>query len=89
MKRWLPIDATIARSNQGFTHGGITKRELSSERAFKALSISITTSTERLRVLALTLPFVKYSQGFFEKSIPPKLLTVKPVHDGHSLQFES
>jgi hypothetical protein len=49
----------------------------------------MTTRTERLRVLALTLPLVKYSHGFFEKSIPKKLETSKPVQWGHSDQFES
>lgn len=83
------MEAKMARRSQGLTQGGIMSRELSSERAFIALSISITTRTERLRVLALTLPLVKYSQGFLEKSKPPKFLTVKPVQLGHSLQLES
>ena len=70
MNIWDPMDATMATINQGLIHGGITKSELSSDKAFNALSISITTNTERLRVLALTLPLVKYSQGFLLKSIP-------------------
>jgi hypothetical protein len=65
----------------------MTNRELSSERALRALSISITTNTERLRVLALTLPLVKYSHGFFEKSIPKNGAAVNPSQLGHSLQF--
>lgn len=65
--------------------------ELSSESAFKALNISMTTRTDRLRVLALTLPLVKYSQGFLEKSKWSKLFGWKdPLgHEGHSLQFLS
>jgi hypothetical protein len=64
---------------------------LSSDRALRAFSISMTTSTERLSVLALTFPFVKYSHGFLEKSNPPKLFTwrLPAGHCGHSLQLES
>lgn len=68
------IDPAIARIRYGLIHGGIVIKELSSESAFNALNISITTRTERLKVLALTFPLVKYSQGFAEKSNPPKLL---------------
>lgn len=88
---WLPIEPIIAKINQGLIQGGITNNELSSDRAFKAFSISITTRTDKLRVLAFTFPLVKYSQGFLEKSNPSKLVTLKePVgHEGHSLQLES
>lgn len=52
-------DHTIASSNQRFTKGVILSRELSSEMAFSALSISIKTNTDRLRVDAFTLPYMK------------------------------
>ena len=45
-------------------NGLMVNKELSSEMAFRAFSISITTSTESDRVEALILPCVKYEQGF-------------------------
>lgn len=45
--------------------GDMVRRELSSEIAFSAFNISITTSTDRLKVDALILPEVKYEHGFF------------------------
>lgn len=53
----------------------MVSNELSSDKAFKALNISITTKTDKLKVLALTLPLVKYSQGLLEKSMPRMLFT--------------
>jgi hypothetical protein len=65
----------MATINHGFIQGGITNNELSSDKAFKALNISITTNTDKLKVLAFILPFVKYSHGFLEKSKLSKLFT--------------
>lgn len=60
----------IAKIRYGLIQGGITSKELSSDRAFKAFNISITTRTDSERVLALIFPLVKYSHGFAEKSRP-------------------
>ena len=73
------IEKEIATSNHGFNHTGIESNELSSEIAFMALNISITTKTVKLRVQGLVLKTVKYEHGSFDKSKPEKLLTEKPV----------
>ena len=62
--QWSTIELAMAAINHGFTIGVIVNSELSSEIAFRAFSISITTSTDRERVEALTLPSVKYLHGF-------------------------
>lgn len=64
MIAWSAIELRIAAMSHRLTKGDIVKRELSSEMALRALSISMTTSTDRLRVEALTLPSVKYLHGF-------------------------
>merc|ERR1719486_1372443 len=65
----------MATSSQGFAHGGICSNDPSSERALRALSISITTSTESERVEAVALPLaVKYAHGSLLKSEAPGLL---------------
>lgn len=56
---WRPMDHVMARRRYGLTNGDMVNRELSSEMAFKALSISMTTRTESERVEALTFPVVK------------------------------
>jgi len=53
------IELRIAAINQKFTNGVIVSRLLSYEIALSALSISITTRTDRLKVDALTLPSTK------------------------------
>ena len=53
------IDPAMAKRRYGLTNGDMVRSELSSEMAFSALSISITTSTERDRVDALIVPSVK------------------------------
>jgi len=73
--KWSPMETAIATMRYGLTNGCITNKELSSEIAFNALSISITTKTESDRVDALTLPTVKYVHGFWEKSRPSIKLT--------------
>ena len=75
IKKWEPIEAAIASNKYGLTNGLIVKRESSSDIAFKALNISITTNTDNERVDAFTFPVVKYKQGFFCKSIPSIKLT--------------
>lgn len=57
--KWRAMEPQIAKIKYGFTKGVWDKRELSSEIAFRALSISITTKTERESVEALTLPLTK------------------------------
>ena len=80
----------IARMRYGLIQGGITNSELSSDSAFRALSISITTKTESDKVHAFTFPLVKYSQGLAVKSSPSKLATEKPsFQEGHSLQLDN
>lgn len=49
----------IARSSHGLTQGGMVTKLAFSERAFKELNISMATSTDKERVVALTLPVVK------------------------------
>ena len=49
--------------SQGLTQGGICSKDPFSERELKALNISMKTNTESERVLAFTLPAVKYVQG--------------------------
>jgi len=72
----IKVDRVAAAMRYGFTSGVTTKRELSSLKALNALNISIITKTESERVLALTLPAVKYLHGSFDKSMPStKLLT--------------
>ena len=51
-----------------FTNGFIVSSELSSEIAFRAFSISITTRTESDKVDALIFPSVKYLHGSAYKS---------------------
>lgn len=52
-------ELVIANSSRGLTSGEIVNNELSSEIAFKELSISINTSTDKLSVDAFTLPRTK------------------------------
>lgn len=75
----------------GLIQGGIVIKELSSDNAFNALNISITTKTDKLKVEAFTFPLVKYSHGLLVKSIPPKLFTLKESlgHEGHSDQLDN
>ena len=63
MNQWRPMDTKQATMSHKFTKGVIVRSELSSEIALKALSISMTTRTERDSVDALTLPSVKYLHG--------------------------
>ena len=51
------------------------KFNITSDRAFKALNISIVTSTDKLSVEAFYLPHEKYKHGSFEKSYLSKLAT--------------
>lgn len=60
----------MANKRYGFIRGDIVNRELSSEIAFNAFNISITTKTLRDKVLAFTFPAVKYWHGFLTKSKP-------------------
>lgn len=83
------VENNIARIRQRLVNGVTTRSELSSDSALRALSISMITRTDRLRVLAFTLPLVKQSQGLLVKSYPSKLLGWNPFHEGHSLQWES
>ena len=75
--KWAPIEAAIAKSKYGFTSGLILNKESSSDIAFNALNISITTRTDNDNVEAFTFPIVKYKHGFFYKSIPSMKLLVK------------
>jgi hypothetical protein len=50
----------MASKRYGFMKGDIVNRELSSDMAFNAFNISITTKTLRDKVLAFTFPAVKY-----------------------------
>lgn len=52
----------VATVSHGFDQGGSCSRLLSSLRALYALNISIATSTDRLRVLALVRPVVSDSR---------------------------
>jgi len=61
---WLATDPKMARMSQGLIQGGIVINELSSDKALRALNISIMTSTDKLSVDAFTFPFVKYSHGW-------------------------
>lgn len=54
------MDQAIAARSHGLMNGLIVNSELSSEMAFNEFNISITTKTLKERVLALTLPAVKY-----------------------------
>lgn len=65
----------MANINNGFANIPIFKSEESSDRAFKALNISIVTSTDKLSVEAFYLPHEKYKHGSFEKSYLSKLAT--------------
>ena len=90
MTQWRRMEEAMARMRYGFTNGVMVSSELSSEMALSALSISITTRTERESVEALTLPLVKYSHGAADKSIPStKLFTLKSFHSGHCDQVLS
>merc|ERR1719263_1876127 len=73
MTKWRPKETNIASRSHGLAHGGIWRREPSSERALRALSISMTTRTEREKVEAVALPLVKYSHGLAERSMPTPL----------------
>ena len=54
----------MAASSHGFLVGGTVSKELSSERALRALNISMATSTYSDSVEALALPVAeKMSQG--------------------------
>lgn len=77
------IENVIATNNQGFNHTGIVNNELSSEIAFIALNISITTKTVKLKVHGFLLAREKYKQGLDDKSNPEKELAVKSVHVWH------
>ena len=59
MTQWESIEPMMARMSHGFTQGGICNKLPSSETALRAFSISIVTSTDKLRVMALALPMVK------------------------------
>ena len=74
------IENEIATINQGFNHTGIVNNELSSEMAFIALNISITTNTVKLKVHGFLLASEKYRQGLVDKSNPENELAVKSVH---------
>ena len=54
----------MAISSQIFPNIPILRSEVSSLNAFKALNISIITSTVNERVEAFCFPIVKYKQGF-------------------------
>lgn len=69
-----------------FTNGFMVTSELSSEIALRAFSISITTSTDRDRVEALTFPSVKYLHGSWLRSSSGMKLAGENsslVHVGH------
>lgn len=53
---WRPMDQLMAKRSHGLTNGLIVSKELSSEMALRALSISITTKTDSDRVDALIFP---------------------------------
>jgi hypothetical protein len=50
------METQMATSRYGFVQGGMTSSEQSSDSAFRAFSISMTTITLRDRVMALVLP---------------------------------
>jgi len=52
-----------ATIKEGFRNGPTVRSELSSDKALKALNISITTNTVKERVEAFYFPNVKYLQG--------------------------
>ena len=79
----------IAINNQGLAKIPIVNNDESSLKAFKALNISITTSTVSDKVEAFCLPTVKYEHGFSLKLYLPKLLTAKSVKVVHSLQLDN
>jgi hypothetical protein len=58
----------IANSNHGLAKNPEVNKDIFSEIAFIEFSISIMTSTVRLKVEALALPERKYLQASFEKS---------------------
>ena len=65
MTKCMPMEKPMATRSHGLAHGGIWSSDESSESAFSALSISITTSTERDMVEAVALPAaVKYAHAF-------------------------
>lgn len=57
-------ELAMARRRYGLMKSPDSRRELSSEMALSALSISIRTRTESERVDALIFPAVKYWHGF-------------------------
>ena len=59
IKKCSANDENMARISHGLIHGGMITREMSSDSALHALNISITTSTVKESVIALTLPVVK------------------------------
>ena len=72
IRKWRPKDKAIAPSSHGFRVGGTVSRELSSDRAFRALNISMATSTDSERVDAFALPAAaKMSQGSDRETRPP------------------
>ena len=92
MTKWAPIEAAIANNKYGLTRGLILKSDSSSDIAFKAFNISITTSTDKDNVEAFTFPIVKYKHGLLCKSTPSMKLTgLKESfgQDGHYPQFDS
>ncbi|KAJ4833991.1 hypothetical protein Tsubulata_016522 [Turnera subulata] len=87
IKKCKPNETDMARRSHGLTHGGITARLMSSERALRELNISIATKTERERVEALIFPERKYSHGSDSKlkTLGPavKGATEKPSQELH------
>ena len=72
MRKWRPKETAMAASSQGFLVGGTVSSELSSERALRALNISMATRTDRESVEALALPAAaKRSQGSERETRPP------------------
>lgn len=87
-----PIEAAIANNKYGLTSGLILNNDSSSEIAFKAFNISITTRTDRDSVDAFTFPIVKYKQGLLCKSTPSIKLTGWKLsfgQDGHYPQLDN
>ena len=87
-----PIEAAIANNKYGLTSGLILNKDSSSDIAFNAFNISMTTRTVKDNVEAFTFPIVKYKQGLLCKSIPSMKLTGWKVsfgQEGHYPQFDN
>lgn len=59
MRQWKAREPAMASNRRGLQNSPMERIEESSERALRALSISIITKTERDRVEAFYLPHMK------------------------------